>query len=77
MSSGAVPLTTYGQGEDVEIEWLGLSECQAERLRELGVREGCRVCVMMNADKCVLGLGSCRVALQREIAMCLFAVPAR
>lgn len=75
--TGAIPLTAFRQGDDVEIESLFLTEAQAERLRELGVREGCRVCVMMNADKCVLGLGSCRVALQREIAMCLFATPAK
>lgn len=77
MSEGALPLTTYRQGDDVEIEWLGLEEVQAERLRELGLREGCRVCVMMNADKCILGMGACRVALQREVAMCLYAIPAR
>lgn len=76
MSNDAAPLTSYLQGEDVEIEFLGLDELQAERLRELGVREGCRVCLMMNADKCILGMGSCRVALQRETAMCLFAKPA-
>lgn len=77
MSNDAAPLTCYGRGENVEIEWLGLDEVQAERLREIGVREGCRVCVMMNADKCILGMGCCRVALQREVAMHLFAVPAR
>jgi Fe2+ transport system protein FeoA len=76
MSDDAAPLTSYLQGQDVQIEYLGLEDDQAERLREVGVREGCRVCVMMNADKCILGMGSCRVALQRETAMCLFAIPA-
>jgi Fe2+ transport system protein FeoA len=60
----------------VEIAWLALDDAQAQRLRELGVREGCRACVMLNADKCILGVGTCRLALQREIAMRLFAVPA-
>lgn len=77
MSNDAAPLTSYLQGENVQIEFLGLDEARAQRLRELGVREGCRVCVMMNADKCILAMGACRVALQRETAMCLFAVPAR
>lgn len=77
MTDRSAPLTSYRQGQDVEIDWLGLDELQAERLRELGVREGCRVCVMMNSDKCVLGFGSCRVALQREVAMCLFGSPAQ
>ena len=69
------PLTTFSQGEDVRIEWVGLEEAEAERLRDLGLREGCQACVMMNADKCILGLGSCRLALQREVAMQLFATP--
>ena len=76
MSSAAAPLTSFRQGQNVQIEFLGLDEFEAQRLRDVGVREGCRVCVMMNADKCILGMGACRVALQREIAMCLLAVPA-
>lgn len=72
----AIPLTCFQQGQYVEIAWLALDDAQAQRLRELGVREGCRACVMLNADKCILGVGACRLALQREIAMRLFAVPA-
>jgi Fe2+ transport system protein FeoA len=68
------PLTTFARGQDVRIEWIGLSGPEAERLRDLGVREGCTACIMMNADKCILGLGSCRLALQREVAMQLFAI---
>jgi hypothetical protein len=29
----------------------------------------------MNGDKCILGLGTCRLALQREVAMQLLATP--
>ncbi|BBM70899.1 FeoA family protein [Rhodothermus marinus] len=76
MRSDAAPLTCFQKGQYVQIEWLALDEEQAQRLRELGVREGCRACVMLNADKCILGVGACRLALQREVAMRLFAVPA-
>ncbi|MDQ7041587.1 MAG: FeoA family protein [Rhodothermus sp.] len=76
MRSDAAPLTCFQKGQHVQIEWLALEEEHAQRLRELGVREGCRVCVMLNADKCILGIGACRLALQREVAMRLFAVPA-
>ncbi len=76
MRSDAAPLTCFQQGQYVQIAWLALDEEQAQRLRELGVREGCRACVMLNADKCILGVGTCRLALQREVAMRLFAVPA-
>lgn len=76
MQRNAAPLTCFQKGQYVQIEWLALDEAQAQRLRELGVREGCRACVMLNADKCILGVGACRLALQREVAMRLFAVPA-
>lgn len=69
------PLTSFAQGQDVRIEWLGLDDAQAERLRDLGVREGCEACVMKNTEKCILGVGTCRLALQREVAMQLFATP--
>jgi len=72
-SEQPAPLTTFSKGQEVRIEWLGVEGADAERLRDLGVREGCKACVMMNADKCILGLGTCRLALQREIAMQLFA----
>jgi Fe2+ transport system protein FeoA len=45
-------------------------------LRDLGLREGCCVCVMANAEKCILGVSECRIALQREVAMNLLATPA-
>jgi Fe2+ transport system protein FeoA len=70
------PLTAFARGQHVRIAWLGLDGPEAARLRDLGVREGCTACIMMNADKCILGLGACRLALQREVAMHLFATPA-
>ncbi|RMH49727.1 MAG: ferrous iron transport protein A [Bacteroidetes bacterium] len=76
MPPDASPLTTFARGQQARIAFLGLADAEAQRLRELGLCEGCQVCVMMNADKCVLGLQAARIALQREVAMQLFAVPA-
>jgi len=70
-----MPLTTFSTGQEVRIQWVGVEGTEADRLRDLGVREGCRACILMNADKCILGLGSCRLALQREVAMQLLATP--
>lgn len=70
------PLTTFLRGQQARIAFLGVADAEAQRLRDLGLCEGCQVCIMMNADKCVLGLKACRIALQREVAMQLFAVPA-
>ena len=72
MSHDLVPLTCFSNGQTVDIEWLGVTDEEATRLRELGVREGCRACILMNSDKCILGLGACRIALRRELAMQLF-----
>ncbi len=73
MSPDAAPLTCFTKGQRARIAFLGLIENEAERLRELGLREGSCVCVMANTDKCILGLSECRIALQREVAMNLYA----
>lgn len=72
MSPDLAPLTCFANGQTVHIEWLGVADEDATRLRELGVREGCEACILMNSDKCILGLGACRIALRRELAMQLF-----
>lgn len=76
MSPETAPLTCFRKGQQARIDFLGLTGEEAERLREIGLREGCQVCVMANTDKCILGLSECRIALQREVAMQLFASPA-
>jgi Fe2+ transport system protein FeoA len=75
MTPDCAPLTCFARGQQARIAFLGLSDSEAQRLRDLGLREGCQVCVMANADKCILGLSECRIALQREVAMQLFATP--
>ena len=75
MPPDALPLTCFHQGQKACIHFIGMTGQDAERLRHLGLREGRRVCVMMNGDKCILGFDACRVALQREVAMQLFATP--
>lgn len=48
---------------------------EAQRLRDLGIREGASVRLMANAALCVVGLGACRIALRQEVASRLFATP--
>ncbi len=67
------PVTSFPVGRVVRLCFMGLDAGTCDRLRELGVREGCDACVMATGDKCVLGLGAARVALRREVAMGLFA----
>lgn len=67
------PLSCHPQGADVCIAWLSVDEADAARLRDLGLREGACVNVVQNGAACVVALGGCRLALQRELADGLFA----
>ncbi len=51
-----------------------MEEPVASRLRQLGVREGCKARILSAGDKCVLAIGHSRIALRREVAMGLFAI---
>lgn len=73
MTPAPTPLTSFRVGEDVRLCFMALDEPTCARLRELGIREGCRACVASIGDKCVLRVGATRVALQREVAMGVFA----
>lgn len=76
MNDHATPITAFRAGQTVRLCFMALDEMICTRLREIGVREGCSACVMANGDKCVLSIGAARVALQREVAMGLFATNA-
>lgn len=67
------PVSSFPTGDSVQIEVLGVAEAVACRLRQLGVREGCRARILTAGDKCVLAIGESRIALRKEVAMGLFA----
>ncbi len=67
------PVTSFPKGKTIRLCFMGLDEGTANRLRELGIREGCDACVVSSGDKCVLALGASRIALRREVAQGLFA----
>ena len=67
------PLSCHPTGASVCIAWMGMAEADASRLRDLGLREGACVRVVRNDNACVVSLGGCRLALQRELADHLYA----
>ncbi len=69
----AAPLTCFARGQQVCIACVAVEGDEAQRLRELGLREGACVRLMANAALCVVGLGACRIALRQEVAARLFA----
>lgn len=70
------PLTCFARGSRACIAWVALEAGEAQRLREMGVREGACVGVVQNGAACVLAVDGCRLALRREVAGQLFATPA-
>lgn len=69
------PLTCYACGVCVKLAFLALAPAEAERLRDLGVREGNDVHLLRNEETVICGVESCRIALRREVAMQVFATP--
>lgn len=69
------PLTCYACGVCVKLAFLALAPAEAERLRDLGVREGNDVYLLRNEETVICGVESCRIALRREVAMHVFATP--
>lgn len=67
------PMTGFEQGAAFEITGLDLCETQAKRLRELGVREGARCCMVMNNGKLIVCVHDCRIALRHEVGACIRA----
>lgn len=68
-----LPLTVLGQGRRACVAFMGMDEADAQRLRELGLREGACICVMRNTSTCLLAMDGSRLALQREVAAQVFA----
>lgn len=71
-----MPLTCFGNGCHVQLEFMALEPEAAGRLRDMGLREGACICILQNADKLICHVGGCRLGVQRELAMQLFGTEA-
>lgn len=69
------PLTSFGSGTDIELAFLGLEPAIAQRMRELGLREGARVAIVQNTDKLIVCVSNSRIGLRSEIAMQIYGSP--
>ena len=62
-------------------EWADVAEVSGEaswvcRMAELGVRAGCRICLLQPGSPCLLQVGGCRLSLRGEQAMRIMVRPA-
>lgn len=61
-------------------EWADVTEVKGEpgwigRLAELGIRTGCRVCVLQPGSPCVLQVDGCRLCLRGDVATQILVQP--
>jgi ferrous iron transport protein A len=72
---GLLPLDLLNSGE-----WADVAEVTGEanwvcRLAELGVRSGCRLCMLRQGSPCLLQVGGCRLSLRGESLMNILVRP--
>ena len=66
------PLTSFRIGSTIILAFMGLDPENAQRMRDLGLREGACVVILQNADNLIVGIADSRIGLRREIAMQIF-----
>ena len=71
--TSVAPLCSYKKGSHLLLESIGLESSEAQRLRDLGLREGANVSVIQNTDKMIVCVAECRIGLRRELAMHVLA----
>ena len=67
------PLTTFGDGTNILLNVI--SGEAAQRLRDLGLREGALVAVVQNTGNLIVRVAGCRIGLRRELAMHILGTP--
>ena len=67
------PLTTFGGGTNILLNVI--SGEAAQRLRDLGLREGALVAVVQNTGNVIVRVAGSRIGLRREMAMHILGTP--
>ncbi len=67
------PMTVYGNGTRVRLDAITLEPVEAQRLREMGLREGASLSIIQNAQNLIVGVVACRIGLRRDLAGKLYA----
>ena len=69
----SAPLTSFKKGSRLLLEFLRMESGDAQRLRDLGLREGVQVVILHNSDKMIVCVSECRIGLRKELARQVFA----
>ncbi len=69
------PLTSFSDGANILLDFIGGEA--AQRLRDLGLREGALVAIVQNTGNLIVGVAGSRIGLRRELAMHILGTPVR
>jgi Fe2+ transport system protein FeoA len=70
-----LPLELLGPGEWADVTEVTGEPVWVNRMAELGVRAGCRLCVLQPGSPCLLQVGGARLCLRGECAMQIMVRP--
>jgi Fe2+ transport system protein FeoA len=70
-----LPLELLRPGEWAEVADVSGEPTWIGRLAELGVRVGCRLCLLSGGCPCLLQVGGCRLSLRGEEALRILVRP--
>jgi Fe2+ transport system protein FeoA len=63
-----LPLELLQNGESAEITEVCGESTWVHRLAELGIRPGCRLCVLQAGSPCLVLIGGVRISLRSDLA---------
>ncbi len=67
------PMTGFQSGARVRLESMSMDESEAQRLREMGLREGMQLAIIQNAQNLIVGVIAGRIGLRRDLARKILA----
>jgi ferrous iron transport protein A len=70
-----LPLDLLRPGEWAEVAEVTGEPCWIGRLAELGIRTGCRLCVLQPGSPCLLQVDGCRLSLRSDLATQILVQP--
>jgi len=69
----ACPMTRFRSGTRVRLEAMSMDAVEAQRLREMGLREGMQLAIIQNTQNLIVGVIAGRIGIRRDLARKLLA----
>lgn len=69
-----LPLSDFRKGSSVRLHSIGADADQAQRLREMGLCEGRCLSVIRSGERMIIGCGSCRIGIHRDLACKMYGL---